>query len=135
MALADFLKLHAVGIVTFLVVDLVWLGVVARGFYRSHMGPLLREDIQWVPAIVFYLLFTGCLILFAVMPAMERSSPWRAILLGGLFGCAAYATYDLTNLATLRGFPTLVAIVDIVWGTVLAAIVAAVTYQVGRLVT
>jgi uncharacterized membrane protein len=123
-----FLQTFAVSLVTFLVLDFAWLGLIARGFYRSQLGHLLSPDVRWLPAILFYLLFVTAVVVFAVMPAVERGSLARALLLGGFFGVVAYATYDLTNLATLKGFPTLVAVVDMTWGFVLTATVAAVGY-------
>lgn len=114
----------------FLLVDLLWLGVVARGLYRRHLGHLLAEEVNWGAAIVFYLLFVVGILVFAVLPAVERGSAVRAALMGGLFGFFAYATYELTNLATLEGWPPGIVIVDIAWGTVLTAVVALAGYHV-----
>jgi uncharacterized membrane protein len=125
---AQFLQTLAVSLVTFLVLDFIWLGLIARGFYRQQLGHLLSPDVRWIPAIVFYVLFVTAVVVFAVAPAVERGSLARALLLGGFFGVVAYATYDLTNLATMKDFPTLVAAVDMMWGCVLTAVVAAVGY-------
>ena len=125
---ALFAQTFAVSLVTFLVLDFAWLGLIARGFYRQQLGHLLSPDVRWVPAIIFYLLFVTAVVVFAVLPAVERGSLGKAVLLGGFFGVVAYATYDLTNLATLKDFPTLVAAVDMTWGCVLTAVVAAVGY-------
>ncbi|UCC74650.1 MAG: DUF2177 family protein [Gemmatimonadota bacterium] len=127
-----FLQTYAVSLVAFLVLDLAWLGLIARGFYRQQLGHLLSPDVRWSAAIVFYLLFVAAVVVFAVLPAVERGSLGKALLLGGFFGLVAYATYDLTNLATLRGFPTLVAAVDMTWGCVLTAAVAALGYLFAR---
>jgi uncharacterized membrane protein len=118
--------------VVFIAVDMLWLGVVARGFYRRHMGPLLADRVNWTVAVVFYLLFIAGILLFAVFPALEKGSLGRAILLGCLFGLMTYATYDLTNLATLKGFPPIVAVVDLAWGTVLTGVVATAGFLVAR---
>ena len=118
--------------VVFFAVDMLWLGVVAKGFYRRHMGPLLAEQVNWTAAIVFYLLFIAGILLFAVFPALEKGSLGRAVLLGCLFGLMTYATYDLTNLATLKGFPPVVAVVDLAWGTVLTGVVATAGFLVAR---
>jgi uncharacterized membrane protein len=124
----------AASMVAFLAIDLVWLGIVARGFYRDRLGDLLRPDVNWTAALLFYALYVAAVLFFAVAPALERGGLGRAVLLGALFGGIAYATYDLTNLATLRGFPTVVAVVDIAWGCVLTGSVAAVGHLVaGRL--
>jgi uncharacterized membrane protein len=121
-------KLYAVAVVTFFVIDLFWLGVVARSFYKNQMGHLLRADVNWAAAIVFYLIFVVGIVVLAVLPAIERQSLAHAIALGALLGLVTYAAYDLTNLATLEGFPFTVVLVDMVWGTVLCGSVSAVTY-------
>jgi uncharacterized membrane protein len=124
------IRTYAVTLAAFLVLDFLWLGLVARGFYRSQLGNLLASDVRWLPAIFFYMLFVAATVVFAVMPAVSRGSLGRAVLLGGFFGVVAYATYDLTNLATMRGFPVAVAVVDMAWGGVLTASVATVGYLV-----
>lgn len=124
-----FAKLYAVTAPILFVIDLVWLGVVAKDFYRARLGDLMRPDVRWGPAVLFYVLYVAALLLFAVFPALERQSGVRAAALGAALGCIAYATYDLTNLSLARGFPTIVAVVDIAWGTILSAAVAAVSYK------
>jgi uncharacterized membrane protein len=128
MSFSDFLKLYAVAIAAFLVLDLIWLGVVARSFYQSQIGHLLRADVNWVAAFVFYLLFVVGIVLLVVGPAVERASLGHAVVFGALLGLVTYAAYDLTNLATLEGFPVTVALVDLVWGSVLCAAVSSITY-------
>ncbi len=123
-----FLKLYAVAVITFFIIDLIWLGVVARSFYQNQMGHLMRTDVNWPAAIVFYLVFVVGIIVLAVWPAVERQSLGHALALGALLGLVTYAAYDLTNLATLEGFPIRVVLVDMVWGTVLCATVSAVAY-------
>jgi len=130
MSWSIFFKLYAVALPTFLVMDLIWLGVVARSFYQSQMGHLMRAQVNWVAAIAFYLLFVAGIVVLAVWPAVERQSFAQALALGALLGLVTYAAYDLTNLATLEGFPLTVALVDLAWGTVLCATVSAVTYRV-----
>lgn len=123
-----FFKLYAVAVITFFIIDLIWLGVVARSFYQNQMGHLMRTDVNWPAAIVFYLVFVVGIIVLAVWPAVERQSLGHALALGALLGLVTYAAYDLTNLATLEGFPIRVVLVDMVWGTVLCATVSAVAY-------
>ncbi len=130
MGTATFLKTFVASLLTFLIIDFAWLGLIARGFYRNQLGHLLSPDVRWVPAIIFYLLFVAGIVVFVVTPAFERGSLLRAVALGGFFGVVAYATYDLTNLATMRDFPLVVAVVDMVWGGALSAIVATVGYYV-----
>lgn len=106
------------------VLDGLWLGLIARDWIAQQMGTLKREDIQWVPAVLFYLLFSVALGVFAVGPGLEGG--WlKAAMLGGFLGLVAYGTYDLTNLATLKDWPAPMVIVDMVWGTVLSAVSAA----------
>lgn len=123
-----FLQTYVVSLVAFLALDLVWLGWIARGFYRRELEHLLSPDVRWLPAALFYALFVAAVVVFAVSPAVEKGSFVKALVLGGFFGIVTYATYDLTNLATMRGFPPLVAAVDITWGCVLTSVVAAVGY-------
>ena len=126
--MAIFLKLYAVAVVTFFAIDLAWLGVVARSFYQNQMGHLMRAEVNWTAAIVFYLIFVVGIVVLAVWPAIERQSLGHAVALGALLGLVTYAAYDLTNLATLDGFPFGVVLVDMAWGTVLCGSVSAVTY-------
>lgn len=128
MTFGIFLKLYSVAVVVFFAIDLIWLGVVARSFYQDQLGHLLRPSVNWAAAVVFYLLFVLGIVVLAVLPAVERQSLVRAVLLGGLLGLVTYAAYDLTNLATLEGFPLTVVLVDMVWGTVLCASVGAITF-------
>jgi uncharacterized membrane protein len=121
-------KLYLIALPVFLAIDLLWLGVVAKGFYRRQVGSLMRDGVNWPAALAFYLLFILGLVVFVVTPAVDDGSWVRALLFGALFGLIAYATYDLTNLATLRDWPLLVTVVDLIWGAVLAAAVSVVTY-------
>ncbi len=128
--MSTFLKLYAVALPTFLIIDLVWLGVVARGFYRSQLGHLMRPDVNWPAAFTFYAIFVAGIVALAVWPAVERESLARAVGLGALLGLVSYAAYDLTNLATLRDFPLTMALVDLCWGAILCGTVSAITYRV-----
>ncbi len=127
-----YLKVYLAAVVAFLAIDMVWLAVVARGFYRKHLGFLLADQPNWWAAGVFYLLFLAGLLVFAVVPGLQAGSLRRAVLLGGFFGLVTYATYDLTNHATVKNWPWIVTVVDMTWGTVLAASVSAVAYLAGR---
>lgn len=115
----------------FFIIDMLWLGFIANKLYQSQLGHLLGS-INWTAAILFYLIYIVGIIIFAVIPGIEASSLQKAILWGALFGFFTYATYDMTNLATLRDWPVLVVIVDIVWGTVLSASVAGISYYLGK---
>ncbi len=128
MNFTTFLKLYAIAIVAFFIIDLIWLGVVARSFYQAQMGHLMRANVNWAAATVFYLIFVAGIIVLAVWPAVEKQSLGYALALGALLGLVTYAAYDLTNLATLEGFPLKVVVVDMIWGTVLCAGVSGITY-------
>ncbi len=123
-------KTYLVAIIAFLAIDMVWLGVVAKNFYQNQIGFLLKSDVNWAAAIIFYALFIGALMIFVILPAIEKESLIHALLYGALFGFITYATYDLTNLATLKDWPVLVTIVDLIWGSVLSASVSVITYSV-----
>lgn len=127
-----FIKLYAIALPVFIVIYMIWLGLVARSFYRGQIGFMMKSDINWIAAITFYLLFVVGLVVFVIAPAIEKNSWRHALLFGALFGVITYATYDLTNLATLRDWPILITIVDLVWGAVLAASVSTVTYFIVR---
>ena len=129
MTTLQFVKVYAVGVVVCLGLDLAWLGVLARGFYANQLGYLMRPDVRWVPAILFYLIYVAALIVIVVIPAVEKQSLGRAMLLGAFFGLAAYAAYDLTSLALIRDFPVMVAMVDLAWGTLLSAAVSTAAYS------
>jgi uncharacterized membrane protein len=127
-----FIKLYLIALPVFFAIDMVWLGLVAKNFYRSQIGSLMKSDINWTAAIIFYLLFIVGLVLFVVTPAIEKGSWTYALLFGAFFGLISYATYDLTNLATLKDWPLLVTIVDLARGAVLAASVSTATYLISR---
>jgi len=123
-----FIKLYAIALPVFFAIDMVWLGLIAKDFYRAQIGTLMKPDVNWTAAIIFYLIFIAGLVVFVITPAVEKSSWMQALLFGALFGLVCYATYDLTNLAVAKDWPLLVTIVDLAWGAVLAASVSVVTY-------
>lgn len=125
-------KMFAATAVTMFALDLLWLGVVAKGFYAKHMGSLLRPDVKWVPAALFYILYVAAVVVFVVMPATERKSMARALGFGAFFGLAAYATYDLTSLALIRDFPLIIVLVDLAWGMALTTIASGAGYLAAR---
>lgn len=129
-----FIKLYAIALPVFFAIDMLWLGVVAKGFYFKQIGTLMKTDINWTAAIVFYCIFIGGLTFFAILPAVENNSWIHALLLGALFGFISYATYDLTNLATLKSWPLVVSLVDMAWGRILGASVAFITFWAASLI-
>lgn len=127
-----FIKLYLLTLIIFLCLDILWLGVVAKQFYTDQIGFLMTNNINWLAAILFYLLFTAGLVVFVIYPAIIHHSLQQALLLGAFFGFVTYATYDLTNLATLKNWPFVLTIVDLAWGTFLSVTVSTLTYLIAK---
>lgn len=127
-----FMKLYLIALPVFLALDMTWLGLIAKKFYRDQVGGLLKPDVNWTAAIIFYLLFLAGLVSFVIEPAMRKGSWSDALLRGAFFGLVTYATYDLTNLAIAKDWPLFVTIVDMVWGAALAATVATLTCVIAQ---
>ncbi len=125
-----FVKLYFIALPIFFALDMVWLGVLAKNFYLKQIGFLMKTNVNWVAAILFYLLFVVGLVVFVIAPSVEKDSWVRALSLGALFGFISYATYDLTNLATIKDWPLALTVVDLTWGTILGASVSAATYLI-----
>ena len=125
-----FIKLFLIALPVFFVIDMIWLVLIAKKFYSQQIGFLMRPDINWVAAIVFYLLFIAGLVTFVISPSVEKHSWIHAVVFGAFFGLITYATYDLTNLATIRDWPLLVTVVDLIWGSFLAASISLITYLI-----
>ncbi len=121
-------KIYLTAVLVFLAIDMVWLGIIAKDFYRKQIGSLLKEDFNLLPAIIFYLLFVAALVIFVIQPAILKGSWTDALLYGALFGLVTYATYDLTNHATLKDWPLIVTLVDLVWGAFIASSVSLITF-------
>ena len=118
--------------VVFLALDFVWLGFVAKDFYRTQIGPVLLENPLLGVAFAFYLLYAIGIVTFAVMPALEADSWVRAMTSGALLRLIAYSTYDLTNLATLRGWSAKLALIDLAWGTIVTRLAVTAGYFAAR---
>ena len=123
-----FAKLYLIALPVFFAIDILWIGFIARDFYKNQIGFLMKPDVNWPAAIIFYLLFLVGLVLFVIEPAVEKKEWSKALWMGAFFGLITYATYDLTNLATLKDWPLKMVVVDMLWGTVLSASVATGTY-------
>lgn len=132
MALYHYLIVYAGSLVVFLAVDFIWLGWLARPFYHSQLGDLLSQRINWTAAIGFYLIYIVGLMIFCVVPALQRSSLLQALVLGALYGFFTYTTYEMTNYALIRDWPAALVPVDIAWGVFLCTVSAAGGYSVGR---
>lgn len=133
MSITFYLKLYALTVPVFFAIDMVWLGIVAKGFYQRELGFLLRPDINWAAAVIFYLIFIVGILVFAVRPAVNSNSWVPAVMFGALFGFFTYATYDLSNLATIKDWPLAVVVVDIIWGMCLCTLTAFFSYMISRL--
>lgn len=131
MTTISYVYLYLLTIPIFFLIDMVWLGVVAKNFYQTNLASFLGP-VNWMAAIIFYLIFIVGILIFAVVPALNADSWRHALIFGCLFGFFTYATYDLTNLATLKDWPLSVVFVDILWGSVLSGSVAFLSYTAGK---
>ena len=128
-----FLKNYILTLVPFVVLDAIWLGTVAPGFYQSQIGYIMAEEPNWLAAIIFYIIFIVGLVVFVTQPAIERKKHLsESLSRAALFGLVTYATYDLTNLATLEGWPLLVTVVDLCWGVLLCTLTTLGAVLLGR---
>lgn len=125
-----YLKVFSIAFVIFIVIDLIWLGLIAKDLYQAEMGHLMKKDINFPAAILFYIIFVIALTVFVLVPGIESGSLLKTVLLGALFGLASYATYDLTNYATLEGFPLKMVFIDLIWGTSLSTLISLFTYLI-----
>lgn len=123
-----FLKLYLIALPVFLAIDIVWLTLVARNFYAKHIGYLMAKNPNLIAALIFYCIFIAGLIVFVITPALDKKMWTHAVLAGAFFGLVTYATYDLTNLATVKDWPLIVTVVDLIWGMFLSASVSVITY-------
>lgn len=128
-------KAYFLTLFVFLAIDAVWLTQIAGPFYFEALGDLMREDVDYAVAGGFYLLYVAGVVYFAVAPALKVGSARLAFQNGAVLGLIAYATYDLTNLATLNGWPVIVAVIDIPWGTALTAATGGFGYLATRAVS
>jgi uncharacterized membrane protein len=128
MRLLDHLWIWLLSLPFLLALDALWIGRIARRYYRRELGTLLRRDIRLAPAALFYVIYLAALTVLVVAPAVEHGSVLRAAWTGGLLGLAAYGAYDLVNLATLAGFRRGMAVIDMAWGTLVTAATATWAY-------
>lgn len=126
----EYLKMYVVAFLIFIIIDAVWLGLVAPKFYKDQIGHLMAEKPNFVAALVFYLVFIVGVVYFVINPAIEAQSIAKVVVSGLLFGFITYATYDLTNLATLKDWPLLVTGVDLLWGSFLSTTMGVLTYLI-----
>lgn len=119
--------------VVFCVLDFIWLTLVAKGFYQTQMGELMAVQVRMVPAIIFYVLYLAGLVLFAISPALREQNWLMAVGLGLTLGVIAYGSYDLTNMATLKGWSLSLTLVDIAWGAFVSAVSALAGFYAARI--
>lgn len=125
-----FLKLYLIALPVFLGIDMVWLTLIAKKFYSNQIGYLMSKNPNLLAAAIFYLIFIAGLIVFVITPALDKKTWTNALLMGAFFGLVTYATYDLTNLATVKDWPLVVTIIDLIWGMVVSASVSVITYLI-----
>jgi len=122
--------MYIIAFIIFLAIDAIWLGLVAPKFYKSQIGHLMSEKPNLIAALVFYVLFVIGIVYFVVAPGIDAQSISKILVAGALFGFMTYATYDLTNLATLRDWPIKVTIIDLIWGTSLSTLIGVGTFYI-----
>jgi uncharacterized membrane protein len=124
--MSKYLAAYGATAVVMIAIDLVWLGLIAKPLYQNGIGHLMADKPNIPVAVVFYLLYALGLMIFAVVPQQSAAGWSRALMIGALFGFFAYATYDLTNLSTLKGWPLSLTLMDIAWGTLVSGVSSAV---------
>ncbi|MGO3018484.1 MAG: DUF2177 family protein [Anaerococcus sp.] len=124
------MKRYLIILAVFLLIDAAWLGLVAPSFYQEHIGHLMAEKVNFLPALMFYLIYVLALLVFIVNPALADGNLLKGILLGAFLGFAMYATYDLTNMATLKDWPTIVTVVDLAWGAFVTAVSSGIAIKI-----
>ncbi len=129
----EYLKMYVVALVVFLLIDIVWLAVIAKNLYQKELGFIMSPKPNWGAAILFYLIFIVGLVFFVIHPAIEKDSWSYALFAGILFGFVSYSTYDLTNLATLADWPIKITIIDLIWGSSLGGAVSTISFYILKL--
>jgi len=125
-----YLKSYLIALVVFLIIDFLWLTLIATDFYKKHLGYLMSETPNYIAALVFYVVFIFGLVYLVIVPSISAESVLKAIIGGAVLGFVAYATYDLTNLATIKDWPLIVTVVDLAWGTFITTAISVATYYI-----
>lgn len=121
-------KLYLIALPVFLGIDMVWLTLIAKNFYAKQLGYLMAKNPNLLAALIFYLIFVAALIFFVITPALDKKMWTHALWAGAFFGLVTYATYDLTNLATIKDWPLIITIIDLIWGMTVSAAVSVITF-------
>lgn len=124
----NYIKIYLISLIVFFAVDIIWLGFIAKNLYKDQLGFIMADKTNWIAAIMFYMVYIVGLIFFALNPALQKDSLIYAALVGAFFGLITYATYDMTNLATLKDWPIFVTVVDIIWGTALGSATTSISF-------
>lgn len=124
----DFLKLYGLTTVIFLAIDGVWLTVIAKDFYAKQLGYLMSPTPNLFAALLFYLINIIGIVTLVLVPGLKENSLGKVALMAAIYGLCTYATYDLTNLATIKNWPVIITIIDLIWGTTLTTVVAVLSY-------
>ena len=124
------LAYFTVTFVVFMGIDLVWLGFVAKNIYSKYLGYLMAPQVNWLAALVFYVIFIIGILYFVIAPSLVDRDFTQLVIRAMLFGFITYATYDLTNLATVRDWPITITIIDLIWGTTLSTSVSVISYLI-----
>ena len=127
------LKAYVAILFIFCTIDFFWVGIIAKQWYNKELGDLLVDSIRWLPVIGFYLLYAAAILVFAVIPSIKLGSWQHALFYGAFLGLITYAAYDLTNLATLKNWPVLLALCDLCWGTFVTAITSLILFHLQKL--
>lgn len=125
-----YLLLLAISAIIFIFMDLLWLGVIAKSFYRARLGFILSDKVNWAAAVIFYFIYCAGVLWFAVLPSLENGEWHTALINGCLLGLLCYATYDLTNMATIAKWPLQITLIDIAWGAFITGTVSVSTHLV-----
>jgi uncharacterized membrane protein len=124
---------YGIALVVFMVIDLIWLGFIAKDLYSKYLGYLMSDKVNWIAAVVFYLIFIGGVLYFVISPSLLDQNITNLVIRAALFGFITYATYDLTNLATIKDWPIQITIIDLIWGTTLSTSVSVISYFIIKL--
>ncbi len=131
----NYIKMYGIAFIAFLVIDAIWLLFISKNIYQNEIGHLMADKAKLIPALIFYLLFLIGLVYFVINPGIVNKDVIKLLISAALFGLITYATYDLTNLATLKNWPLKITIIDLIWGTSISTIVSYVTYIIYGFIT
>ena len=118
--------------IVFLLIDFLWLSVISGDLYKNNIGHLMSKNVQLLPALIFYAIFVVGLTVLVLIPGLESQDLTRTLLLAALFGLVTYATYDLTNLATLKDWPLKITLIDLAWGTTVSTLTTLISYLISN---